>query len=369
LDTGEVEFLKKMVEIYSPSGKEDKLAEFLKKYLENIGFKVWNDPVGNVIGEIGSGSPVILFISHIDTVPGELPIKLDGNKLYGRGSVDAKGSCAAMILAISQSVKKKVKGKLIFAGIVEEELTLKGVNQLIKNRPKADYAIFGEPGWSDRIGIAYKGRLGLKFKIESKKGSGHVASSWLYINGIEEAYQFWIDLKELFQDKYKGKSPFFSVIPNLTLISGGSAINVVPRNCLIDIDIRFPPGISSKKVLQEINSLINKKADSREVVISYDILNQIEAYRVDKKSEIVQTTIQAIKEVLNKEAKILRKTGTCMMNKIAIELNIDMISYGPGNPKLEHTDNEAIDIQDFLYSIKVYSKIIELLLKKKNDST
>ncbi|MHA1300663.1 MAG: M20/M25/M40 family metallo-hydrolase [Candidatus Helarchaeota archaeon] len=363
MNDDKVGFLKKIVEIYSPSGRESELADFLKKSMEYFGFTVWIDPVGNIIGEVGSGTPVILFATHIDTVPGKIPINIKNGKLYGRGSVDAKGSCAAMILAISQFVKKEIKGKIIFAGIVEEELTLKGVEQLIKNRFKVDYGIFGEPGWSDKIGVAYKGRLGIKFLVQSKRNKGHVASSWLYINAIEEALQFWYDMKKLFVDKYKGKSPFFSVIPNLTIVSGGTAINVVPDTCSMNIDIRFPPGISSNKLIQEIDLLIKKVENSKEIKITYEIMNQIEAYRADRKSIIVQTAIKAISEVLKKEAKVLRKTGTCMMNKIGVELGITMISYGPGDPKLEHTDNESIDIKDYMASIKVYTRIIELLLE------
>ncbi len=358
-------FLKKLVEIYSPSGKEEKIADFLKKEMKKLGFKVWNDPVGNVIGEIGSDKPVILFSSHMDTVPGEIPVKIEGEKLYGRGSVDAKGSIAAMILAISNFVKKNIKGKIIFAGLVEEEISLKGVEQLIKNQFNVDYAIFGEPGGDDRIGAAYKGRLGLKFTIKSKKGQGHVASSWLYINAIEEASILWTKLKNYFEQKYKGKSPFFSVIPNLTIIQGGTAVNVVPESCSINIDIRFPPGVSSELLIKEIDLKLEEFTKKKEIEISYEILNRIEGYRTDKKSKIVQATINAITEVLNKKSKVLRKTGTCFMNIIGQKMQIPIISYGPGDPQAEHTDNEYIEIQEFLNSIKVYKKIIELLLEVK----
>jgi len=146
----EVDFLKEILEIYSPSGKEKELIKFLNKKMENFGFQTWIDPAGNIIGEIGSGTPVILFSSHIDTIPGELPVKIENGKLYGRGSVDAKGSCAAMLLAISDFIKKDIKGKIIFVGLIEEEKSLKGITQLINNQFNIDYAIFGEPGWSDR---------------------------------------------------------------------------------------------------------------------------------------------------------------------------------------------------------------------------
>ncbi|NVM02433.1 MAG: M20/M25/M40 family metallo-hydrolase [Candidatus Helarchaeota archaeon] len=362
----EINFLKKLVEIYSPSGKEEKIAEFLKEEMKKLGFEVWNDPAGNVIGEIGSGKPLMLFSSHIDTVPGEIPVKIESGRLYGRGSVDAKGSIAAMILAISTLAKQDIKSKIIFVGLVEEEISLKGIDQLIKNQFKVDYAIFGEPAGSDRIGAAYKGRLGLKFTIKTKKGQGHVASSWLYINAIEESYLLWTELKTHLEQKYKGKSPFFSVIPNLTIIQGGTAVNVVPESCSMNIDIRFPPGVSSEILIKEMDLKIKEIIEKKEIEISYEILNRIEGYRADKKSKIFQTTINAISEVLNKKPKVLRKTGTCFMNIIGKKMQIPIISYGPGDPQVEHTDNEYIELEDFLNSIKVYKKIIKLLLEVKN---
>ncbi|MFX0135761.1 MAG: M20/M25/M40 family metallo-hydrolase [Candidatus Hodarchaeota archaeon] len=362
----EINFLKKLVEIYSPSGKEAEITKFLDKTMKELGFKVQKDPAGNIIGEIGTGKPLILFSSHMDTVPGEIPVKIESGRLYGRGSVDAKGSIAAMILAISNFAKQDIKSKIIFVGLVEEEISLKGIEQLIKNQFKVDYAIFGEPAGSDRIGAAYKGRLGLKFTVKSKKGQSHVASSWLYVNAIEEGFLLWSELKNHFEKNYKGKSPFFSIIPNLTIIQGGNAVNIVPEFCSMNVDIRFPPGIPSENMIKEIDLKIKEFMKKKEVEISYEILNQIEGYRVDKKSKIVQTTIKAISEVLNKEPKILRKTGTCFMNIIGTKMHIPIISYGPGDPQIEHTDNEYIELQDFINSIKVYKKIIELLLEVKN---
>lgn len=363
MDDSEIDFLKKLLEIYSPSGNEEKIIQFLNDSMKYLGFEVWIDSVGNVIGEIGSGKPVILFSSHIDTVPGEIEVKIENGKLYGRGSIDAKGSCAAMILAISQLVEQNFKGKIIFAGLIEEETSLRGVLQLIQNPIEVDYAIFGEPGGCDRIGITYKGRLSLKFLISSKMGQGHVANSWLYLNAIEEGILFWSQLRDFFQQKYKGNSPFFSVIPNLTMIQAGVSPNVVPITCLMNIDIRFPPGIDSNKIVEEINSIIERIKKDKEIEISYEILSQIEGYRANINSKIVDTTIRAIFEVLGIKPKMIRKTGTCFMNVIGKELQIPIISYGPGNPKIEHTINEYIEIQDYLDSIKIYKRILELLLE------
>ena len=65
-----IELLKQVLQIYSPSGEEQKLAQFLNSKMKQLGFKSWIDEAGNVIGEIGSGRPILLLLPHIDTVPG-----------------------------------------------------------------------------------------------------------------------------------------------------------------------------------------------------------------------------------------------------------------------------------------------------------
>jgi LysW-gamma-L-lysine carboxypeptidase len=123
-----IDLLKGMLEIYSPSGKEQELALFLKDELTNLGFRnVRLDKVGNLYGEIGSGSPIILFCGHMDTVPGQIPVRHEGGKIYGRGAVDAKSSLAAMISASCDLGLRGAEGKVIVAGVVDEERNARGI--------------------------------------------------------------------------------------------------------------------------------------------------------------------------------------------------------------------------------------------------
>ena len=78
------EFLKKCIEFYSPSGQEEDFSKFIGDYLRNHDFKVHFDKVGNLIAEKGINKPVLLLVSHMDTIPGELPIiEKDGKIIEG----------------------------------------------------------------------------------------------------------------------------------------------------------------------------------------------------------------------------------------------------------------------------------------------
>ncbi|MCW4020567.1 MAG: M20/M25/M40 family metallo-hydrolase, partial [Candidatus Bathyarchaeota archaeon] len=189
-----VQLLRRMLEIYSPSGEEGKLASFLVEELGRLGFKkVRTNKVGNVYGEIGSGSPTVLLCGHMDTVPGRTMVKTENNRLHGRGAVDAKSSLAAMISAASSLKPDAMKGRVIVAGVVEEEAKAKGIKRLMSEGLRVDYAVFGEPSGVKNITFAYKGKIGLDVTL--KTVSGHVGAQHLLKNAIEKAFELWTNLK------------------------------------------------------------------------------------------------------------------------------------------------------------------------------
>ena len=81
-----------------------------------MGFEVGKDAIGNVIGVVGEGEPVILLCGHMDTVAGHLPLRIEEGKIYARGAVDAKGPLAAMIMAaVAAGKEPEFKGKILVA--------------------------------------------------------------------------------------------------------------------------------------------------------------------------------------------------------------------------------------------------------------
>ena len=80
----------------------------------------------------GSGSPVILLCGHMDTVPGIVPVRLDGDYMYGRGASDAKAPLISMLLGAADFPKQN--GTIIFAGVVDEEGNATGIKNLVKDK-------------------------------------------------------------------------------------------------------------------------------------------------------------------------------------------------------------------------------------------
>ena len=92
-------FLESMLAIPSLSGREGRLAAFLVEAMNGMGFRARVDEAGNAVGERGEGPVEVVLLGHMDTVPGDIPVRREGGRLYGRGAVDAKGPLATFVLA------------------------------------------------------------------------------------------------------------------------------------------------------------------------------------------------------------------------------------------------------------------------------
>jgi LysW-gamma-L-lysine carboxypeptidase len=363
-----VSLLTKMLEIYSPSGKEEEISNFLAKEMESLGFHVWKDDVGNVIGEIGQGEPVVLLCGHMDTVEGYIPVRVEGNKLYGRGAVDAKASLAAMIVAASNFVKGGFPGKILVVGVVDEEGGGMGIKHLVEGGISPDYAVFGEPSGIGKIIFGYKGILNLKITCEVP--TGHSASPWLFDNAIEKAMDLWRQIRRLHLPEEKLRSRFYSLTSCLMKIEGGNASSsVVPSKCVIYVQLRIPPQLTPERVFDDVKERIRRfMATSPKVSVGVEVMDSDYAFEADRRSLLVRALSWAIRKTTLNYAAFSRKTGTGDMNVLGNALKIPVVTYGPGDSSLDHTPNEHIDLQEYLDSIQVYRKTLmklpELMKKR-----
>ena len=350
-----------MLLIYSPSGRETELASLLEGEMMRLEFKeVHIDPVGNVVGEVGAGHPLTVLCGHMDTVPGFIEVREEGKIIYGRGAVDAKASLAAMILAASR-LKKRKKGKIIVIGVVDEEGDGKGIEYISRMKLDADYFMFGEPSGAEKITVGYKGRIQLTLTLKTL--GGHASVPWATENAVEKAH----DLLKMIQnhpftaDKEE-KDRFHTVSSSPTVMKGGEFPNSIPENCQITVDIRVPPQLKCDFVLQEIDNIIDQfRVENSKVAIQSRVESMLDAYEADQSSMLVEALKKSILQVLGKEARLIRKTGTGDMNVIGLRQQRPVVTYGPGDSRLDHTPNEHIYLQEYLSSIDIIEKTLEYI--------
>ncbi len=355
-----VRFLTNLLGIYSPSGKEGDAANFLESEMEKMGFEVGKDDIGNVIGVVGEGEPVILLCGHMDTVAGYLPLRIDEGKIYARGAVDAKGPLAAMIIAaLAASKEIGFKGKILVAAVVEEEATSRGVKHLITQGITADYAIFGEPSGVENVTIGYKGQIQLKIVLKTE--TGHASTPWLYDNSLEKAIELWEQIKNAssYPSLDPSASPYNAVTACLVKLVGGRATSVVPFEAEMNLDVRVPIQFSTSQVFEQIQKIITKyQAANPKVSVKATVLDTVEPFEVNKASPLVHVLSSSVRKVLNKPATLLHKTGTGDMNILGKAMNLPIVTYGPGDSHLDHTLNEHIETKEYLDAIFVYKETI-----------
>jgi len=349
-----VQLLLEVLKTYSVSMKEAKLSKLLRERMRQRGFRnVRTDKAGNAIGEVGSGHPHVLFCGHMDTVPGFIKVRVEGDRVYGRGASDAKSPLCAMISAVSGGAAPEGM-KVTMACVTREEGDSLGVETLIESGGDYDYAVFGEPAGAGRITVGYRGRTAARITVRTH--GGHASSSWAHPSAVDESLGIMSLIKEFERKNTVEGNHYKSLSASLTVIKGGAYSNVVPKKCHMTFDVRIPPGMKSAGVKEDLAAVVEGYARTRggiDAKVEFD--GSTEPYDAPLDSVVVRSFQRSILKTLNTRPVLTHKTGTGDMNTLAEKMGIPCLTYGPADSNLGHTENEFVDVPDYLGSINVIS--------------
>ncbi|HET8843853.1 MAG TPA: acetylornithine/succinylornithine family transaminase, partial [Ktedonobacteraceae bacterium] len=154
----EVDLLRGMLSIPSYSGEEQALARYLVNQARQLGLEAHIDEAGNFIAGAGleSTEQPIIQLGHMDTVRGIVPIRIEDNRLYGRGAVDAKGPLASFLCATARIARtgNLTRPILVIGAVEEEAATSKGARAVVERYHPAA-CIIGEPSSSQAVTLGY----------------------------------------------------------------------------------------------------------------------------------------------------------------------------------------------------------------------
>lgn len=336
-----VGLLRRMLEIPSPSYHEADLARYLVGALTQLGLDAYIDPAGNVIGETGAAAgPVVLLISHLDTVPGEVPVRSGDGRLYGRGAVDAKGPLAAM--ACAAAALHDFPGRIVLVGAVEEETPgSRGAMWIRARMPRPDYVIVGEPsGWSTVV-LGYRGKLDLRYRVEV--AATHPSNP--AAKAAELAVAAWCSLLDLLGPD-AGHEHFDR--PGATLCSLVGDLTAAEA----EFSVRTPPGFDAADLAARLAA--------RHPEGTLTVRNAVAACRSGRNDEVVRALTAAVRaQCARPQLKV--KTATSDMNTLAEVWSVPMATYGPGDSRLDHADDEHIAIAEYLRGIAVLTAAVREL--------
>jgi len=349
----DLDLLVEVLRIYSPTLKEERLSKTLRARMKERGFKnVRTDKAGNAIGELGSGRPHVLLCGHMDTVPGVLKVKVEGGRVYGRGASDAKSPLCAMIEASTSGAASGMK--VTMACVTREEGDSLGVETLIDSGGDYDYAVFGEPAGAARLTVGYRGRIAANVTVQTQ--GGHASSSWAHPSAVDESLHVMSLIKEYERKHTIEGDHYRSLSASLTVIRGGAASNVVPKDCRMTFDVRIPPGMGSAPVKEDLRGIVGDFAKGKQgVKAKIDFEGSTEPYDAPTDSLVVRAFQRSILKNLTVKPVITRKTGTGDMNTLAERMGIPCVTYGPADSNLGHTESEFVEVEDYRNSIKVLS--------------
>lgn len=354
-----IKMLEKALRLYTPSLSEKPMADFLADKCDDLSFDdIRIDEVGNLIATKGSGLPRILLCGHMDTVPGKIKVRKEGDWLYGRGASDAKAPLMAMLFAAA-SIQNN-SGTVIFVGAVDEEGNATGIKNLVKSKLDIDYAVFGEPSGIKQVTIAYKGRIAINLKI-NVGNSSHASAPWLSKNAIEESLIFTTELKKVLESGQENKKKGMLLTATVTEIKGGISHNVTPKECDVIMDIRIPVDMNCKMIEEKISTSVQEISKKRKVEAFHSILDETEPFEASHNSPLVRAFTLGVMDVEHSRPTLIRKTGTGDMNVIGNQLNIPVVTYGPGDPHASHTIDEKVSIDEYLRGIEVLKKTLQHL--------
>ena len=332
-ETEAVGLLRGMLEIPSPSRREAALAQYLVRSMRAMGIATRIDEAGNVIGEVGSADgPTVMLIGHMDTVEGDLPVRSIAGRLYGRGAVDAKGPLAAMICAAAGAAG--LRGKIVVIGAVEEETPCsRGAMEIRRTHSCPDAMIIGEPsGWANVV-LGYKGKLDLRYVVRCRPT--HPSNP--LPKASELAVGCWNATTQLLGPR-TGHNAFDQ--PGATLVSVRGGLT----SAVAELSIRTPPGFDSDTFVSRLSALVPNG--------DLTVVNSVAACRTSQRDPIVRALRAGIRRQ-HGEPAVKVKTATSDMNTLAEVWSVPMATYGPGDSRLDHCDDEHILITDYLRSISV----------------
>lgn len=390
-----VALLRGLVSIRSLSHHEADAVTWLVDQMRAAGFdRSFVDEAGNAVGEIGAAEAprTLVLLGHIDTVPGDIPVRIeptaDGDVLYGRGSVDAKGPLATFVAALSRTDSawaRRAGLRLVVVGAVEEEAaTSKGARAIAHRfdgvrEPVPDACVIGEPSHWHRMTLGYKGRLLLD--VDARQPMAHTAGPDASVAMVVVDLWNWVAAHAAGVNQGRDKA-FDQLSPSLRRVITSSAdmIDAVDAQ----IAWRLPVGVDAEAMIGE---LLDRAADQigaarqerapleagltpgptintvrlegSRTAMEFRFRGYEPPWRGDRQNALVRSFLGAIRAVdPAAQPGFVLKTGTSDMNVVAPIWRCPIVAYGPGDSALDHTPHEHVSLDEYWRAVQVVEQMV-----------
>jgi len=370
-----VKLLKDLVKINSvnPSlvpgaSGEAEIAEYLREWMTARGMKAKVTEIEpgrvNAVGVLkgAGGGKSLMLNGHTDTVGVDYMTidpfdpKVEGNKLYGRGSADMKGGLVASMAAVDAIIEQgiELRGDIVIAGVCDEEFASIGTEHLMKDM-RVDAAIVGEPTDSN-IQVAHKGFAWID--VVTHGFAAHGSAYKIGIDAIAKMGHVLIGLEALQsileEDQHQLVGPG-SI--HASIISGGQELSTYPDKCKLEVERRLIPGENREDVETEMQNLLKSlsEGDSK-FKADYEITFYRGPMEISPEEEICRLLQE---ESVNNSVEPRFVGGSGWMDtQIIYDKGIPAVAYGPSG-KGYHGAVEWVDLDTVYHVAAVQAEVIK----------
>ena len=325
-------FTRKLIDIESTTGMETAVGQALAAELTQLGYKVERMPVEGDRFNIWAThpdhpQPELALSTHMDTVPPFIASSETADRIYGRGSCDAKGIIVAQIAAAEKLRSENIHVGLLF--LVGEERDSQGAQTANQQPRGVKYLINGEPT-ENRLAVASKGTL--RVELVARGRMAHSAYPELGESAIEKLLDALQEVRKLRLPTNLQAGP---CTLNIGQIEGGRAPNVIPDYAMAQLLFRLV-GPTAQLRCEIVRAVGDKAEPNFTLEIPFMELGTLPG---------IETMVAAF----TTDIPALTRWGQPLL-------------IGPGSIHVAHTDGEYIEKKQLLAAVDLYAKIVRELL-------
>jgi acetylornithine deacetylase len=318
---------------------ELEIARFIAGWLEHVGVEAQIDVIApgraNVIGVArgSGGGRTLLLNGHTDTVGHDgyerpLEPRVEGDRLYGRGSFDMKGGVAAAMWAAAAAVRLELPGDVVISAVCDEEFASIGT-QAIAGTVHADAAIVTEPTALE-VCVAHKGFAWLEVEIAGR--AAHGSQPQLGVDAIAKAGRVLTGIEDLGR-RLAGEPGHALLGPgsvHASLITGGQELSSYPERCLVELERRTVPGEGQDVVEQQVRKLVEDAA-AADPGLRAEVRTRLvrPPFEIGTDAEIVRLVRSHAERVCGRTPAVIG-WAAWMDSAILAQAEIPTVIFGPG---------------------------------------
>jgi len=361
------DLLQDLIDIYSPSGKEEDVLKYTYKYLRRHGLspvkqEVDEDRYNLIVLPEGVDEVELCFVGHLDTVTAydidDYEYRLEDGRVFGLGSADMKGGCAAMIEAFTVMAGQKGGPPPVgLALVVGEEEDSDGAKALVREYT-FPWAVVGEPT-SLVPCLGHYGYLEVLLRTSGKRV--HSSMPELGRNAIENMLRLLLQVTE-----YLGSAPH-GLVYNIRELSGYPGGFVVPDRCEAWLDLHLPPDSRLDVLKAEMEGLVGAAADTIPGLDAYIRFEETySGFRVSPERPLVKRIQQTYDLMgLSWEPQDFRSHSDA---NVLWSAGVDPIILGPGQLNEAHSPDESVRFDQVVQAAQLYLTL-GLSMAQQEDGT